>query len=102
MVRVAVVVSALVGSLWGLALLVTAPAAEAAAVRDGHARFEVLSPGLIRLEYAGGDRFEDGQTMPVVNRAFPAVPFQTFVQGDTRVIRTSAMTLRYRRGGGPF
>src|SRR3954454_18876134 len=97
MVRVAVGVGVLVGLL----VLAAAPAA-GAAVRDGHARFEVLSPTLIRLEYADDDRFEDGQTMTAVNRDFPAVAIQTSVQGDTRLIRTSSITLRYRRGGGPF
>ncbi|MFL5886609.1 MAG: TIM-barrel domain-containing protein, partial [Thermoleophilaceae bacterium] len=98
MLRVAVVSVALLGLL-----AVAAPAAGAtASVRDGHARFEVVSPTLIRLEYAGDDRFEDGPTMTAVNRAFPAVPVQTFVQGNTRVVRTSAITLRYQRGSGPF
>lgn len=72
------------------------------AIRDGHARFEVLSPTLIRLEYAADDRFEDGPTMTAVSRAFPPVTFQTSVEGDTRVIRTPALTLRYHRDSGPF
>jgi hypothetical protein len=86
-----------------LAAAFAAPAAATpAAVRDGHARFEVLSPTLIRLEYAQDDRFEDGPTMTAVNRDFPAPRYQTSVEGGTRVIRTSAMTLRYQRGSGPF
>src|SRR4051795_5194881 len=85
-----------------LALALAQAADATTTVRDGHARFEVLSPTLIRLEYADDDRFEDGQTMTAVNRESPAVPIQTSVQGDTRLIRTSAVTLRYRRGSGPF
>src|SRR5579875_39009 len=37
-------------------------------VVDGHARFEVLTPTLIRLEYAGDNHFQDGTTINVVNR----------------------------------
>src|SRR5947209_16756367 len=89
-----------------LAAVAAAPVAAArsgpAIVRDGHARFEVLSPTLIRLEYGADDRFEDGPTMTAVDRAFPAPPFETSVQGDTRIIRTAALTLRYRRASGPF
>src|SRR3954471_2863841 len=91
------------GVLAATVALAVAPAAGATtSVRDGHARFEVLSPTLIRLEYADDDRFEDGPTMTAVNRSFGAVPFQTSVQGGTRVIRTSAIALRYRQGSGPF
>src|SRR3954454_7009191 len=85
-----------------LALALAQAADATTSVRDGHARFEVLSPTLIRLEYADDDRFEDGQTMTAVNRDFPAVAIQTSVQGDTRLIRTSSITLLYRRGGGAF
>ena len=73
-----------------------------AAVRDGHARFEVLTPTLIRLEYAGDDHFEDRTTMTAVNRAFPTPQYSTTIDGGTRVIRTEAMTLRYTRDSGPF
>jgi hypothetical protein len=81
---------------WGVA------SADAAVVRDGHARFEVLSPTLIRLEYADDDRFEDGATMTAVNRVFPPARFETSVRGGTLIIRTPAMTLTYQRGSGPF
>lgn len=79
-----------------------APAATAAstAVTDGSARFEVLSPTLIRLEYAGDGVFQDGATFNAVNR--PAVAFTTDVSGGYREIITSSLTLRYQENSGPF
>ncbi|MEE4543664.1 ricin-type beta-trefoil lectin domain protein [Streptomyces sp. V4-01] len=82
-----------------------APAAHAASssVVDGSARFEVLSPTLVRLEYAGDGAFQDGTTFNVVNRNLPAAAYTTDVTSDGyREIKTSGLTLRYKQGSGPF
>ncbi len=71
-------------------------------VIDGPARFEVLSATLIRLEYAGDRRFEDRPTFNAVSRELPVPAFTTRVVDGVREIRTSRMTLRWRRGSGPF
>jgi alpha-glucosidase (family GH31 glycosyl hydrolase) len=71
-------------------------------VRDGHTRFTVLTPTLIRVEYADDDRFEDGLTQTVVNRSFAPVAYSSAVEDGMRVIRTTAMTLRYRQTSGEF
>ncbi|GHF70271.1 alpha-xylosidase [Amycolatopsis bartoniae] len=76
--------------------------AQAQVVVDGHARFEVLTPTLIRLEYAGDDRFQDAATFTVPSRNLPAASFTTDVAGGYREIRTASLTLRYREGSGPF
>jgi hypothetical protein len=80
------------------------PASPAAAatgpVIDGSARFEVLSPTLIRLEYAGDGAFQDGTTFTAVSR--PTAAYTTDVSGGYREIVTSALTLRYKQGSGPF
>ena len=39
-----------------------------------HARFEVLTPTLIRMEYAGDNQFQDAATFNAVNRSFPRSP----------------------------
>jgi alpha-glucosidase (family GH31 glycosyl hydrolase) len=86
----------------------TTPAATAAstAVQDGSARFEVLTPTLIRMEYAGDGKFQDAETFNAVNRSFPAVPFTTSVVtlagGTYREIDTASITLRYKENSGPF
>ncbi|WP_031077990.1 TIM-barrel domain-containing protein [Streptomyces sp. NRRL WC-3742] len=71
-------------------------------VVDGNARFTVESPTLIRLEYAGDGAFQDRPTFNAVNRSMPATEFTTSVVDGYRIIRTSALTLRYRQGSGSF
>ena len=62
---------------------------------DGRARFTVLTPTLIRLEYADDGQFEDRPTQTTGQRMRVSAPFGTHVDGDTRVITTAALTLRY-------
>ena len=77
--------------------------AAAAIVIDGSARFTVLTPTLIRLEYAEDLAFQDAATFNAVNRSFPVPPFTTGVTSEgVREITTSALTLRYKRNTGPF
>src|SRR3954452_11291224 len=83
----------------------TGPAVASASTgsaRDGAARFEVLTPTLIRLEYAADGRFEDGPTFNVPSRDFERTRVRTSVEHGYRVIDTGRMTLRYREGSGPF
>jgi hypothetical protein len=85
-----------------------APGAPAAAapgpvkITDGPARFTVLSPTLIRLEYAADENFEGRPSLTAVNRALPGARVRTKVVDGLRVIRTDRMLLRYRLGSGPF
>src|SRR4051794_24921769 len=75
----------------------------AAAVVDGSARFQVLTPTLIRMEYAGDGAFQDATTFNAVDRNLPAPAYTSTVTADGyREIRTSALTLRYRQNSGPF
>src|SRR3954471_22630448 len=77
--------------------------AAAAVVIDGSARFPVLTPTLIQLEFAEDLAFQDAATFNAVNRGFGVPPFTTDVTSDgVREITTSALTLRYRRNTGPF
>jgi len=79
-----------------------AEAAASAPVVDGSARFEVLTPTLIRMEYAGDNQFQDAATFNAVNRSFPAAAYTTSVSNGYRVITTSSITLRYKENSGPF
>jgi alpha-glucosidase (family GH31 glycosyl hydrolase) len=86
------------------------PVADAKAmVTTGHARFTVLTPELIRMEWAADGKFEDHASLVFLNRRLPVPKFtQVNYQsgGDTGVtLRTSALTLIYRPeigGDGKF
>jgi alpha-glucosidase (family GH31 glycosyl hydrolase) len=71
-------------------------------VVEGKARFQILSPTLIRLEYDENASFEDRTTFFAVNRDFPEVEYATGVADGWREIRTEKLLLRYRRGSGRF
>lgn len=98
--------AALITAAVGAVALPTAPASAAAAtasVTDGSARFQVLTPTLIRTEYAGDGAFADATTFNAVNRSFPPPSYTTDVTSDGyREIKTSALTLRYKQNSGPF
>jgi hypothetical protein len=69
----------------------------------GNARFQVLSPTLIRTEYAAGGRFTDGDTFNVIGRDdFVPTRFTKRLSRGWLTIDTGATTLRYRVGSGPF
>jgi len=82
--------------------LVAAAPAQAAPVREGDLRIEVLTPSLLRIEYAPGGRFEDRRTLTTDGRLPSRARFTSSVRGADRVIRTSRVTLQIRRGAGPI
>ena len=81
-----------------------APAgAQRSAVVAGDARFEVLSPTLIRTEYAGDAHFVDAPTFNAIGRdGFAPASYTTSTDDGWLTIRTSALTLRYRLDSGAF
>lgn len=69
-----------------------------AQVISGNARFTVLTPQLIRMEWAEDGVFEDRATLGVVNRDLPVPAYKvTNIRGGVR-IKTSALTLEYKGG----
>lgn len=72
-------------------------------VNSGDARFEILSPTLIRTEYAGDGEFTDAATFNAIGRdGFAPAAYTATTSGGWLTIRTSALTLRYQVGSGPF
>ena len=70
-----------------------------AVVRSGKARFTVLTPEMIRIQYSDRSLFEDRATFAIVNRRLP-VPAFTAVEKDGYLeIKTSVLTLKYKIGG---
>lgn len=96
----------------GAVLIVGIPAAaevelagkadRAAVVEAGQARFTVLTPTLLRLEYAADGVFEDRPSMFAVQRKLPAPQFAQRRDGEWLVVETERLRLRYRTGGGKF
>src|SRR4051794_18866070 len=83
-------------------LAVGASSASAASITDGKARFEIVTPSLIRLQYAADGRFENGRSQTTEGRLRSAPSFRTSVKNGRRIVRTSRLRLRWRRGSGPF
>lgn len=77
-------------------------AAERATVVAGDARFEVLTPEVVRLEYSPAGSFLNEPTFNILNRDFMVPPFTQTVQDGWLVLRTSRLVLRYKLGSGPF
>ncbi len=73
-----------------------------AVVRAPAARFTVLTPRLIRLEYDPRGVFEDRPSQAFWYRRQPVPPFTVTEQGDWLEIETEALRLRYNRVAGVF
>lgn len=68
----------------------------------GDARFEFLTPSLVRMEYAPGAHFVDAPTAVVVKRDWSPVDVQSSRENGWLVAHTHDVTLRYRLNSGPF
>jgi hypothetical protein len=71
-------------------------------VVSGHARFTVLTPRLIRLEWSATGEFEDRSTYAFPTRRAPAPPIAARIEGKTLAIDTGALVLRYVQDSGSF
>lgn len=77
-----------------------------AGAQVGAARFTVLTPRLLRMEWTGGKGGsgggDDRATLAVINRALPVPAFTQSLNATTLTIATSAATLTYTlAGSGP-
>src|SRR3954471_22489824 len=100
---VAVAAAALIAGSVGGASSTRAADTQPQAVISGHARFEVLSPTLIRMEYAGDDRFTDASTFNAIGRGdFGHTDFTSQVTDGCLTVATGKATLRYKVRSGPF
>jgi len=73
-----------------------------AVVAAGQARFTVLTPQLIRLEWAANSQFEDHASMVFLNRRLEVPAFRTASEGDWLTIQTDKLLLKYMKGSGKF
>ena len=70
-----------------------------AVVRSGKARFTVLTPEMIRIQYSDKELFEDRATFAIVNRRLPVPKFTKQEKDGYLIIQTEALTLKYKIGG---
>lgn len=77
-------------------------ASEQAVVVAGNARFTVLTPQLIRMEWSEDGVFEDRASLTFINRNLPVPEFKVKKSGKKVTVKTSAVTLTYVDGNGPF
>ena len=68
----------------------------------GNARFQFLTPALVRLEYSASGHFVDAPTAVVQKRDWTKVTVTRSQADGWLTARTPAMTLRYRLQSGPF
>ncbi|MCD6204707.1 MAG: DUF5110 domain-containing protein [Candidatus Marinimicrobia bacterium] len=73
-----------------------------AVVKSGNARFTVLTPGLIRMEWAGDGIFEDRASLVFVNRKLPVPKYKTKTKRGWLQLKTEKLTLQYKIGNGRF
>ena len=107
---VAVAASLLAGAVMTIPTQAAQAAPTAAAITaapavivSGNARFEVLSPTLIRTEYAGDAAFVDAATFNAIGRdSFAATSPVVSTVGGWLTIKTAAVTLAYQVDSGPF
>ena len=69
-----------------------------AIVTSGRARFTVLTPRMIRIQYSSKGLFEDRATFAVINRNLPVPEFSTREENGYLYIETGQLSLRYRIG----
>ena len=72
-----------------------------AVVTCGKARFTVLTPELLRIEYSPAGRFEDRATFTVINRRLSVPEFSISDDSTFLYISTGCLKLKYRKGTDP-
>ena len=66
-----------------------------AVIVSGNTRFTVLTPELIRMEWAADGKFEDHASFVFINRRLPVPKFSKEDADHKLTIKTSALTLKY-------
>ena len=68
----------------------------------GPARFTVLAPELIRMEYDSAARFEDRASLVFINRETETPAFKKRISGHRLTLRTDKLLLQYTDNGQAF
>ncbi|MCK4306283.1 MAG: hypothetical protein KAY24_18730, partial [Candidatus Eisenbacteria sp.] len=73
-----------------------------AVVLVDQARFTVLTPQLIRMEWSSDARFEDHASLVFINRRLPVPPFNAYSDGDWFTLDTEKLIVKYKKNSGKF
>lgn len=84
-----------------LAASLTISAADNVAYSDAHARFTVISDGVVRMEWQPDGKFLDGPSLLATERSYPEAQSKMTERGGNVTITTPRMTVTYRKGA-PF
>ena len=63
-------------------------------VTVGNARFTVLTPHIVRMEYDSTGKFVNNRSFVVINRDLPTISFMKKQNGKLLTIKTSNMEIR--------
>lgn len=72
-----------------------------ATVTSGNARFTVLTPEMVRIEYSDKALFEDRATFAIINRNLDVPAFEKSEDREYIYINTGKLSLKYRKGSDP-
>lgn len=72
-----------------------------AVIVSGNARFTVLTPEMIRIEYSDKGVFEDRATFAIVNRNLDVPSFDRSEDNEYLYLNTNRLSLKYRKGSDP-
>ena len=85
-----------------LAACARGPVQHGSAVVAGKARFEFLTPSLVRMEYSPDGRFVNAPSVVIEKRHWPSVTVRLWQQGGWMFAASDALTVRYRLHSGRF
>ena len=94
--------AAAVALLLGACAHATHPVQRGSTIVAGRARFEFLTPSLVRLEYSPARVFVDAPSVVVRKRSWPAVVVRIRSQRGWLVASSAALSVRYRLHSGRF
>ena len=69
---------------------------------SANARFEFLTPALIRLEFSPSESFVDDPTAIVLERYWPSVDLKAYKKGNWLIAETEKLSLHYLLNSGKF
>jgi alpha-glucosidase (family GH31 glycosyl hydrolase) len=78
------------------------PAQRPSTIVAGNARFEFLTPSLVRMEYSPSGKLIDAPTAVVQKREWPEVKVTSTREGEWLTASSGTVTVRYRTASGAF